>query len=281
MKHREIAEELLNIVFYQTLKKEIINIHDIDKIIDIVVNRLGLNDLINTMFIDKDKNPNRISGYCSKNKELYINYKRILNYAVDTINHRKLYNNLEENIFEINLMILKVVLHELEHVHQIRIVENIDRDIENMLLQISCEPFIKVNEKLRYNEECYYKDFRKYLHTSRGYTVDPAERYASIKPCYLICDFLNYLQGYDMVKEYAERDLNRELLSGYINLDSGLIIPTEEFLKNQKRLLLQNDLERNNEELLPLMDKEHDLSRRLYHGIKISKEEYLQYKDNR
>lgn len=272
-----ILSNLLNLVMSYTKKLEIIDMTLIYKIIDLISDNLGLRELIKDIIVDEDLAKNRISSYNCKTKELYINYKKILKYCVDTIQHRKLYDNLEEKIMEINLAILKIVLHELEHVNQIKKLNEQNCTLENALLKISCEPFINSNENLSIQENAYLYDLKKYLMTSRGYCVDPAERFAFIKASDVVNSLTDKLDSRSPVKIYSERDLNRELLSGYMELDDYVISPTNEFLSEQTKILADNHLQRDYLELYDLMEQDYSLKRRLYYGLSITVKEYNKY----
>lgn len=280
MNDEKFLMNILDLIYIYTRKKEILDIDLIQTIIDTIINCVDINYLVHRVAFLKENKYKWLSIYYPNSKTLYINYSRVLSDSINTVLHRNLYSIDEEKIFEINLAILKVILHELEHVYQIKMLEDPNDTLESKLLRVSYEPYLVKGEILSVEEKKYAHDFKKYLF-KEGYAVDPAERFANIRAGYTICNMLGQLPEYALVKEYAERDLNRELLSGYVDLGMSILSPTEEFLNNRQRLLVQSGITRADDIISGTISQDYSLSLKLYHGLNISREEYLKSKNKR
>lgn len=240
-------ENILKIIYDKSINNKIIDIKDIDKILDLLINEKQLNNYI----LNIDVQPIR-----SNNLASYSNYSKKITVYYHTI--ELMLKNIESNILNIgdfekilykNLSLLQVILHEVEHANQEKIAYN-ENSLEAFIIRLSYLVKPEYNEKL--------------------YEFQPEERLAEIKSYENIIQFMNYFNdNLIFIPELLNMELLRRQLLGYHYKNSSINIPIVDFftLGNKSELLNCIDLSSN-------FLKDYSLNNRFKYGFPISLDEY-------
>lgn len=138
-------ESVLKIVYNYSINSKILDIKSIDKIIELLININELNFYISNMQLTQENNK-KLASYCNYTKTIIINCNTI-EYMLKNIEENLLISKYFEKIFYKNIAILQVILHELEHAYQEKIIYT-ENSLEAFLLRISLHVNNEFREKL-------------------------------------------------------------------------------------------------------------------------------------
>ena len=265
-----------------------LDIKFIDEILDIAINSKELNDYVKSYEVNISEVNDNVAEYDGENKKIVIYEKSMCERIIhDLINTTICYdvNDFEKRLF-INSFLAQVLLHEVEHANQKRIIEN-ENGLESSILKL-CEleirpksEFIfeksetgKLLEKLRlaarlFNYRVIYKELYDYA---------PHERLAQIKSYQEIIDSLCFIDRHSIVTRKKEIEKLGTVLNGYDDTSS----PTITYLSNQGR---EKELKQfdwysdDKEEAIKLSKEKYNLKDRMKYGLPIDEKEHQLVKE--
>ena len=238
-------EKVFKIIYDKTQAKNIIDIPDIEKIVDLVINKKSLNNYIKNKNI-QHKRSNYLASYSVKSNDITIYLYTVEKLKKDLNNQLINIGGFEKLLF-VNLLILQIILHEIEHANQQKEIQYVD-NLEAFIIKLSYLVNFDTN-----NNEKLYECF-------------PEERFAEIKSISEVTSMINYIKNKSLVlEEIFELEKLKRYLRGYHFQNSLLKSPTIEYFSIGQR-----------EEYLDLfnLDLSRTLKERLYYGIPITIDEY-------
>jgi len=241
---------LIKIIYDYSKKGKVVNKDFIYHALNTLINEKFLNDYVLRI---KILNFNRavLATYCETSKTIYVNYQKLI-YCVSTyISSNVNVLNYQDRFLIVNIYILKILLHELEHVIQVKKID-ISKNSESKLLLISneWEQILKNEEMKKYNQQLYevnplerqatlisYKKIREACQE-----IENKNAIIFFKKEYLSYAFKNYISAKNMfpAKIYFANFPDKNLIKKTIELfekekfnlrfDLGLNISEEEYL---------------------------------------------------
>ena len=117
-------EKVLKIIYNKSINNKIIDINDIDKILELLINEKQLNNYVLNIDVQSIRS-NNLASYSSHSKKITI-YSYTIELMLKNIENNILNISDFEKILYKNLSLLQVLLHEIEHANQERIayIEN-------------------------------------------------------------------------------------------------------------------------------------------------------------
>lgn len=248
-------ENILKIIYDSSKNGKTLTFKNIEKILELLINEKKLEEYI--LNID-------VQQIGSNNLASYSNYTRKITLYLDVFN--TMLNNIDctikiDNIFEIylykNLSILQVILHELEHANQEKILY-VCNTLEAFLLRLS--QLVSENDLL--------------------YEYKPEERLAEIKSFEEIITLFNLLETKTVsLSSILETDKLQRQLRGYHFKNNKVNIPlfTYFILGNKKELLNSFAWYLDDYDMcLEHISKDYCFNQRLFYGFPISISEYAE-----
>ncbi len=215
-------ENILKIVYDYSISGKILDIRIIEKIIALLIDKKDINNYVSNISVISKKNSKMLASYCNITRIVVLN-RNVINYMMVSIEKNLLISNNFEKILYKNLSIIQVVLHELEHATQEKILYT-ENSVEAFLLRISS----LVNGNLK----------------TKLYEVCPDERLAEIKSFEDIISIINPVnKKFLELTDILQNDRLQRLLRGYHYKNGSVNFPLIEFMKSS-----------NNSELLELFD---------------------------
>lgn len=240
-------ENILRIIYDKTINNKILNFKDIEKILELLVIEKCLNEYILSINVQPIRS-NNLASYSSYTKKITI-YTEMIGQMVKDIENNILNTNNFETILYINLSILQILLHEVEHANQQKIAYN-DNTLEALIIRLS---YLVNNE---YDEKIY-----EYC---------PEERLAEIKSFDEINNLIGYInKNLTSLPDILKMEKLKRQLRGYHYKNDNINIPIAEYFTygNKPELLDGIDLTSN-------VIENYTLSERFKYGFPISTSEY-------
>ena len=242
-------EDILKIVYDKSLKYKILDMHDIELVLDHLVINKQLNEYISNVRVQQIRSKN-LASYSNYTKIITI-YSNVIDLMIGNINKQLIFaDDLSKNLYK-NLSILQVIMHEVEHANQEKIIRY-DNTLESYILRLS---------------ELVDDD-------SELYEFKPEERFAEIKSFYEILSLLGILNMKSLkINELVETDTLQRLLRGYHYKNKMIHSPLVTYFENGKKteILTPLGLDSNNNEVINVFN----LNDRLKYGFPITNEEYI------
>lgn len=243
-------ENILEIIYNLSINNNLLNIYKIDKILEILIDKKNLNEYILNIDVQQIRS-NNLASYSNYYKKIII-YSNVIKKMINNIDKNlKIENSLTKNMY-INLSILQVILHELEHVNQERIINY--NTLEAFILRISQ---IVVPE-------------------NQIYEVSPAERFAEIKSYNDILKIINSYRSDLKLSALIKNDELQRKIRGYHYCDNRLHSPIVSYFEagNKKQLLSSFEWYSNNDDDIKIVSKLYDIDDCLFYGFPISDKVY-------
>lgn len=253
--------ELLNIIYTYVFNYKEPDKHFLENVLDIVINKDNLREFIK----DIDYNCDGNAAYNLPSKILKFNVNNILEDAKNCFNFRickRVYESgmnigdLEKYIYLCSIFIL-TILHELEHVKQIRTLETANGNtFEKSLIQNDLD-ILSINP-----------DFYKKEHD-----LFPIERMANINSTSKLIEILKIDSDFSsFINEAFNKDYNWFITRYYIYNK----IPLLEYINITRSSLYYEDIlinKENSKKLLRRVKNEVSLDNRILFGLPITKKE--------
>jgi len=280
MNEQELMQfELIRLLFDYSNNNKLVDEKFIDKLLEIIVNKSKLKEYVKDYsIIDeinlKNAKPEIIAAeYDINEKKITISKKGV----DDALQHGNQYrykfvgSDIEQCAY-MNLIVTQIILHELEHARQQKIITT-GNDMEAKILRQcsnthdrkTVEKLVRKGEidiisALIYSVETLKQYIKNY---TDFYIYAPHERLAEIKSFNQIIESLNYIKSYvPRLINFQEACLLERMLMGY---DENTYSPTITFLsklKKQEQLKQFDWYSDNPEEALKLSKQHYSLEER-------------------
>lgn len=245
-------ENILKIIYDKSINSKIIDINDIDKILELLIDEKQLNNYILNMEVQPIRS-NTLASYSSYSKKITI-YSRTIELMLKNIESNILNINNFEKILYKNLLLIQVILHEIEHANQEKISYT-----ENTL-----EAFII---RMAYTiDDSYFETLYEY---------SPLERLAEIKSYKEVIFLISYLKN-KLVKlpVIIEMDKLQRFLRGYHYTQGKISSPLITFFKQGNKELVLETFDWYNKNSLHMVCTQYNLDERFNYGLPITLDEY-------
>ena len=245
-----ILEKILKIIFDFSIKGNLATKELIRSIIELLVNYYEVDDYVSNIKIS-NFNSQMLASYNEDEKVIYINYQKIICSVASHISNNSNIVNFNHKILLINMYILEILLHELEHIIQIKKIATNNNEESNFLkISNNWEQRLKIINVKKYNMHLY--------------KVNPLEREANLKSnkkLTILSEELNIKEiNFFFNNEYFTTTLNDYNIA-------NLIYPTTIFFKDFKK-------DSKFKETLQILNSHISLNRRLELGLQISRDEF-------
>lgn len=246
-------ENLMDILYIYLKKQEIADEKFISYCFKEMVKEFGLYTYISQLEIDNYKDQ-FISRYLPNVKTLYINYQKLIYMLSSDIINSNLLNDYQKRLYTLNLMILKVLFHEVEHANQERKKHDAIDELEASILFLSdkCDDFLKNSNIILYRTTLYY--------------LSPIERGAEITALNNILKLCELYSDYQ-VNNYFEQYYYQICNYGYEKKGNIIISPFDTYTSSCN--MISEGCQLHN----LVFDKKSLDFKKLY-GLKLSQEEY-------
>jgi len=252
-------EKILQLIYDKSINNKTLDLNDIEKILELLITNKKLNEYVLNIK-EKQRESKKLASYSIETKEITI-YSNTIELMLNNIEKKiKIDNYFEIELYK-NLSILQIVLHEIEHANQQKIMYK-ENNLEAFILRLS----------------------NYYDNNSLLYEYSPAERLAEIKSFEELILLINLIKNkVHQLFPALETEKNHRLLRGYHyqnnNIDSPLI--TYFCLSNKEHILKAFEWYNDdyNDRLKQVCSLYH-LKERLIYGFPITMEEYLKNMKN-
>lgn len=266
-------KEILKIVNYYSLNKRFADEEFVYSICNILIKEGGISSYINEIQIKNDKYPDCYGEYFNNLNKVNI----YLEHIIDDFSKSSLKFNIKSNeyYFYINLIVLRIIIHEFNHAKQYQKLNSIKNDEETFLCEICTrtleEIFIHSKIPIKNSKDYYNLEYIK----DGLYIINPMERMAELNS-------LSYIRRLILSSKEIPQKINDIFCLAQINLilkghKNEYLSPTIKFLDEMG---YENDLSKFkfydgviDKEFLESFMKYKYLDR-IYYGYPIKKEEY-------
>lgn len=239
-------EGILKIVFDKSKAHQIINIYDIYRIIEFIIIDKQLNDYISNIEIHRIGS-NILASYSINKKEIFL-FENVLKKMIVDINSEILVLDDFEKILYINLRIIQVIFHEVEHAIQQKYInaDNFDSNIIGDSQINSCD--VIYDDKL--------------------YECAPAERFAEIKSILEISSLLLYIKStVNNLVELFDFEILKRNIRGYHYNGRMVSSPLKTYFTMIDKIFILSKYD---------FSVFKELDDRFYYGLDISDDEYCE-----
>lgn len=241
-------EDILRIVYDKSLTNKILNLDDIEIVLDRLIITKQLNEYISNMKIQQIGS-NNLASYSNYTKIITI-YSNVIDLMIQNIDKQLLFaDDFSKTLYK-NLSIIQVVMHEVEHANQEKMLDY-DNSLESYILKLS--ELIEDSPDL--------------------YEIKPEERFAEINSYKEILSLLNILNKKSLkINELIETDNLQRLLRGYHYKNQKIESPLVTYFEkgHKPELLIPLGLNNDNEKVISAFD----LNDRFKYGFPILIDEY-------
>ncbi|MGM9850332.1 MAG: hypothetical protein ACI31V_05505 [Bacilli bacterium] len=274
--------ELARLLYDYSLNNKMINKTYIDKLMDIIINGKGLNDYVEKYEIS-EKNSNMTASYIYSSKKITIYCKKLYEDFLNEMQYTILLPEDERYLF-MNSMMTQIILHELEHANQRRIIHN-ENNLEANILKL-CEFDFHKYEKIKKGltskttANLYMiEKMMEYMDNCEAlYDYAPNERLAQIKSYQELIDALRLFKDNSRIIEFEEFYKLGNILNGYKDTSS----PTIDYLNTQGRneeLKSFDWYSDDEDESIKLSQDRYTLRDRMKYGLPIDEKEHQYVKE--
>lgn len=276
--------QLARLLYDYSLDNKMINKTYIDKLMDVIINGKGLNDYVEKYEIS-EKNSNMTAGYVYSSKKITIYAKKIYEILLNEMQYTTLLPEDERYLF-MNSMMTQIILHELEHANQRRIIDSENNLEANILKLCEFKELTEIDELvskgiIKSIEAKYYKTIKmsEYIDTYHElYDYAPHERLAQIKSYQELIDALRLFKDNSRIIEFEEFYKLGNILNGYKDTSS----PTIDYLNTQGRneeLKSFDWYSDDEDESIKLSQDKYTLRDRMKYGLPIDEKEHQYVKE--
>lgn len=242
-------EDILKIIYDKSKTNKILDLKDIEKILDQLIIEKQLNEYISDIKVQQIRSKN-LASYSNYTKIITI-YSNVIDLMIQNINKQLISaEELSKSLYK-NLSILQVIMHEVEHANQEKIICS-NNTLESYILKLS--------ELIDDNPELY--------------EVKPEERFAEIKSFNEVLFLLTILNNKNLkINELIKIDSIQRLLRGYHYKNQKVTTPLVTYFEKGKKpeLLTPLGITNNEKKVISV----YNLEDRLKYGFPITTEEYI------
>lgn len=239
-----MEDRIANLIYDYSVNKKLADTHFIEQLVAIIIGGKELNPYFTKLEFDSNKIDHMtqdvvVARYIPENQVLNISLDGIRLFLKESSDLEYLFNDTEKNFYG-NVLITQIILREIEHINQLKIIDCND-GIESDILKLSKKsvtPFQKNNqtiqELLRYGYTMQQIDFymkekqRMYL---QNYALFPHERLAEIKSNVQLKNILKSIKSsIPHLMLFEEIKMLENMLRGYTDHLGIVISPTIQYL---------------------------------------------------
>ncbi len=286
-----MQEELLKLIYDYAIKVKMPDYSFMEKLINIVKTYDNLDKYILEFELkDEDENDKKILGnYNGSSKKITVYQLQILKCLKD-----KNYNFtiLERNFFNC-VIFVQVILHEISHAIQYKMIESNNSSLETYILKSALANYDQeiVTEMFKHgysiNQVKIYMELQEKARKNNkkiNYNIAPQERLAQINSYQKLEDILeNIKNAIPMLFRYIKLMKYENLLLGYEFSKNSISSPTFKYFRDSNDLnrfskfgWYTNDVEK----LLNNLQCRYDLNERLKLGLLVQDREYDEFRRN-
>lgn len=245
-------EKVLKIIYNKSINNKIIDINDIDKILELLINEKQLNNYVLNIDVQSIRS-NNLASYSSHSKKITI-YSYTIELMLKNIENNILNISDFEKILYKNLSLLQVLLHEIEHANQERIAY-IENTLESFILRMAYTV-----------DNSYFESLYEY---------SPQERLAEIKSYREVISLVSYIKNkLNKLPLILEMNELQRFLRGYHYSQGKVSSPLIMFFKHGNKELVLQSFDWYCKNSLDMVYLQYDLYERFNYGLPISLEEY-------
>lgn len=281
-----MESKLLRLIFDYSKNGKLVDKAYLEKLIDLVVNSKDISKYVQNSEIVSSGTEETMDGillaeYRPNRKLIRIYSEAMERMLEDHDKYQELFNGIEQ-IFYKNVLITQIILHELEHANQRRIIEKEDT-LESKVLKTSVTNIdidlvsTLLNEGFTIDQILYYIRREKTLREEH-YLLLPDERIAEIRSHQEIVRTLEPIKEYTPnLIEFEKTNVFENMLRGYSYNQGRIISPTLEYMKIRKNIDKLKEYEwydENDQECLKKAKAAFSLKKRLNYGLPIDTSEF-------
>lgn len=245
-------EKILKIIYDKSINNRIIDINDINKILELMINEKQLNNYILNIDVQPVRS-NNLASYSNYSKKITI-YSRTIKLMLKNIESNILNISDFEKVLYKNLALVQVILHEIEHANQEKI-SYIENTFEAFVIRMT-----------HIVDNSYFESLYEY---------NPQERLAEIKSFIEVISLISSIKNkLDKLPSVLEMDRLQRFLRGYHYCQGKVNSPLITFFKqgNKEFVLESFDWYRKNS--FNMVSMQYNLEERFNYGLPISLNEY-------
>lgn len=281
-----MESKLLRLIFDYSKNGKLVDKAYLEKLIDLVVNSKDISEYVQNSDIVRSGTKETIGGillaeYRPSRKLIRIYFEAMERMLEEQDRYQVLFNGIEQ-IFYKNVLITQIILHELEHANQRKIIEK-ENTLESKVLKISVTNldinFLNklLSQGFTLEQLTYYIQREKQLREEH-YLLLPDERLAEIKSHQEIVKALKPIKEYTPnLIEFEQTNVFENLLRGYFYNLGAIASPTLEYGKISRkfnRLKKFPWYDENDQECLRKAKESLSLKERLNYGLPIDTNEF-------
>lgn len=278
--------KLLRLIFDYSKNGKLVDKAYLEKLIDLVVNSKDISKYVQNSEIVSSGTEETMDGillaeYRPNRKLIRIYSEAMERMLEDHDRYQELFNGIEQ-IFYKNVLITQIILHELEHANQRRIIEKEDT-LESKVLKTSVTNIdidlvsTLLNEGFTIDQILYYIRREKTLREEH-YLLLPDERIAEIRSHQEVVRTLEPIKEYTPnLIEFEKANILENMLRGYFYNEGVITSPTLEYASASKRIDKLKSFQwfdENNQECLRKAKKELSLKKRVTYGLPLDVNEF-------
>jgi hypothetical protein len=275
-----MKSKLLRLIFDYSKNGKLVDKAYLEKLIDLVVNSKDISKYVQNSEIVSSGTEETMDGILLAEYRPNRKLIRIYSEAMERM-LQELFNGIEQ-IFYKNVLITQIILHELEHANQRRIIEKEDT-LESKVLKTSVTNIdidlvsTLLNEGFTIDQILYYIRREKTLREEH-YLLLPDERIAEIRSHQEIVRTLEPIKEYTPnLIEFEKANILENMLRGYFYNEGVITSPTLEYASASKRIDKLKSFQwfdENNQECLRKARKELSLKKRVTYGLPLDVNEF-------
>lgn len=285
-----MKEDILRLVCDYSINGKLADERFVEKAIELTVEDRNLQNYVNKLRFVKlrdEKLKTVLAAYNFRTHNIMVDLETLPRIRNSYSSYDRLFSGLEK-IFYRNLVIMRIVQHELWHANQVKQIDSNQNDLETELLRVCFRDVVSLHnakelETLERKEDnfpfgqCDY--YRKRVKQKEFYWEDPSERLARIHSLGIVVGCLRQIKGCcPNVLKVGKKSLLLEMVDGYRYTKKGqLIAPTQVFLEGIDENGFWQNLDfydDNSRRLQRNVEKEYCLQKRLQLGLPIRSKEY-------
>ena len=293
-----MEEDVFKLIYDYSVEGKLGNIDFIEKLIEIVVSNKKLEDFLlgdieyGLKPLNKNNDTITVAVYNVPKRNMEIYPSELARFVDMYSRDSQLIFNYDEQIFHRNLLIARVILHELEHVAQNKKYNSHDIDTEAVLIRSVFKPKYEYRDLFEFYNKMIVKGYSEseinehlidmYKKINTFYPYNPVERMADIKTFETLYKSFEEVKKLSTLKNYLLYHYYKSLTDGYIeDMQLGLVAPTLIYCNGMGcesdllKLPFYDDDQKKMDDKLVAM---HNIEERLFYGLSVPKEEYAKIK---
>lgn len=247
---------ILKLIYDTSVNRKILNVNQIEKIITLLVESKKLQGYILSMDVQMS-NKNNLACYSFDDKKIII-YSNIIEMMIENIEQNiVILSDFEKHLYK-NLSILQIILHEVEHAYQEKIVYS-ENSVEAFIIRLSSMAQIENYDSI--------------------YEFSPKERLAEIKSFNEIINLVRLSEKnlFNLFSILNQEKLQRNLQGYHYRGTKNIEYPLMSYFTLTGKLQLLSSFEWFKEDYidtLNLSTKQYEQEERFKYGFPVTIDEY-------